>query len=217
MAKFPDGKWKGLTAFDVASGKVGEPQDPGALRAITVAFAPWNTLAHKGGEVHAETLIVEEKDSENRIILQPIIDDKGMVLGVAGMVVDNTFFREEVLPAAIKKMFSKFFDERSIKNLIVEVRDGRGKLVKGGEIQVKESKQVAQSFSFIFSDWKIALGSRYTTPEQWAKSNFLLNMSLSLVLAVVLLGGIVLALRTASREIRLSSMKSDFVLSLIHI
>jgi signal transduction histidine kinase len=44
----------------------------------------------------------------------------------------------------------------------------------------------------------------------------MLNMTLSAVLAVVLLGGVVLALRTASREMRLSAMKSDFVSNVSH-
>ena len=40
-------------------------------------------------------------------------------------------------------------------------------------------------------DWKLGLASRFETPEQLARSNFLLNVSMSVLLAVVLLGGIV--------------------------
>jgi signal transduction histidine kinase len=159
---------------------------------------------------------VEENDPDNRIILKPITDEKGDLLGVAGIVLDTDYFLNEVLPASTKKMFSKFFDEDAKKNLIIEVRDGRGKLVQGSAIEVKESKQAAMRMKFVFSDWKVALGSRHTTPEEWAKSNFLLNISLSLILAVVLLGGIVIALRTASREMKLSQMKSDFVSNVSH-
>jgi signal transduction histidine kinase len=216
LAKFPWGKWQGMVAYDATSGKTGDPLDPATHQAITIALSPWKTLAHKGGEVQTDTLVVEEKDPENRIILRPIIDEKGALLGVAGMVLDTRYFRDEVLAAATKKMFSKFFDERSRKNLIIEVRDGSGELVQGSEIEVKESKQAALRPTFVFSDWKIVLGSRYTTPEEWAQSNFLLNVSLSLVLGVVLLGGIIIALRTASREIKLSQMKSDFVSNVSH-
>jgi signal transduction histidine kinase len=54
------------------------------------------------------------------------------------------------------------------------------------------------------------------TPEQWARSNFAVNMGLSALLAFLLLGGVALALRTASREMKLSEMKTDFVSNVSH-
>ena len=44
------------------------------------------------------------------------------------------------------------------------------------------------------------------TPEQWAHWNFNFSLGLSLLMTTVLIGGIILALRTASREMRLSQM-----------
>src|SRR2546425_10805172 len=55
-----------------------------------------------------------------------------------------------------------------------------------------------------------------TTPEQWASANFAFNVTLSMLLAVVLMGGIALALRAADRAVRLSGMKSDFVSNVSH-
>jgi signal transduction histidine kinase len=49
-----------------------------------------------------------------------------------------------------------------------------------------------------------------------ARRNFLLNLGLSAALAVALLGGLALALRMASREMKLSQMKSDFVSNVSH-
>src|SRR5206468_11214384 len=50
----------------------------------------------------------------------------------------------------------------------------------------------------------------------WASANFAFNVTLSLLLAVVLVGGIALALRAADRAVRLSGMKSDFVSNVSH-
>jgi len=63
-----------------------------------------------------------------------------------------------------------------------------------------------------------ALGVRgsETLLEQWAGTNLLFNMTLSLVLALVLTAGIVLALRTASHELQVSEMKNDFVSNVSH-
>jgi signal transduction histidine kinase len=205
-----------MTFFDPQHQRLAPPEDPATLRAIYVALAPWRTLLKKEHRLTAHALAVDERDPDNRIILNPISDDSCTAIGVAGMVVDDAYFGEHVLPAAIERALPKFFDDRARRNLAVAVHDARGKLVFGTPASAKLSQEVARSIDFIFSDWKLVLGTRYTTPEQWAKSNFLLNISFSVLLAVVLLGGIALALRTASREMHLSRMKSEFVSNVSH-
>jgi len=71
----------------------------------------------------------------------------------------------------------------------------------------KES--VTSAFPFVFTDWSIGLRSGGGTPEQWARANFWLQMTLSLLLAVAVVGGIALALRAADRAVRLSAMKEN--------
>jgi signal transduction histidine kinase len=219
VAKFPQGKdkdWGKLITYDAIRNKLARPNDAETTRAISVALAPWKTLAYRGDAVQSHAISVDERDPENRIILNPISDDGCRIVAVAGMVIDNDYFKNEVLQVAIKKSLPHFFDERSQENLIITVRDGKGKLVWGSEKHLEDGSQEQARIPFIFSDWELALGSRDTTPEEWAESNFLLNISMSILLAVVLLGGIVLALRTASREIHFSQMKSDFVSNVSH-
>jgi signal transduction histidine kinase len=71
-------------------------------------------------------------------------------------------------------------------------------------------------FSFVFTDWKVGLQGELTAPEKWARANFAYNMTLSALLAVVLIGGITLTLRTALREMKLSAMKNEFVSNVSH-
>jgi signal transduction histidine kinase len=219
IARFPHSKgkdWGKLIAYDPIHDKLAPPSDPETHRAISVALAPWKTLAYRSDTVESHAISVDERDPQNRIILNPISDDGYRILAVAGLVIDNDYFKNEVLQVAIKKSLPHFFDERSRENLIITVRDGKGRLVWGSEQRLDGGSQEQVRIPFIFSDWELAMGSRDTTPEEWAKSNFLLNISMSVLLAVVLLGGIVLALRTASREIHLSQMKSDFVSNVSH-
>jgi len=214
----PGKKGRPLMAyFDPATGNMGPPKDHDTMGAIWVALAPWTTMLKKGGPLSSHSLAIEEKDPNNRIILNPLSldDDSCTLVGVAGMVVDNKYFEKEVLPSAIKHALPNFFDKKAQENLLIAVHDGGGRLVLGSEVE-KASKEVWLSMPFIYSDWKLVLGSRHTTPEQWAKTNFLLNMSLSILLGVVLLGGITLALRSASRAIYLSQMKADFVSNVSH-
>jgi signal transduction histidine kinase len=206
--------WGRLLAYDPINEDVGPPTDQAIYGAISVALAPWNELALKKTPLQSHELSVAEMDPDNRVILNPISDEQCRIVGVAGMVVDNQYFEQTVLPAVIKKKLHKFFGDWA-DDFSVTVRDGKNRLVLGTEFDDGEAEYVTASMPFIFSNWKLALGSRYS-PEQWARSNFMLNISMSIALAVVLIGGIVLALRTASREIKLSQMKSDFVSNVSH-
>jgi len=207
--------WGKLLAYDPTDDTVGPPTDQAIYGAISVALAPWKTLAHKKAVLQSHELAVAEMDPENRIILNPISDSQCRIIGVAGLVVDNAYFTERVLPDIIANKLHKMFGA-SAGQLVVNVRDGRDHLVIGAdpaEDAVGELKTA--SIPFIFSDWTLALGTSFS-PEQWARSNFVLNVSMSMILAIALIGGIVLALRTASREVRLSQMKSDFVSNVSH-
>src|SRR5262249_36164548 len=51
---------------------------------------------------------------------------------------------------------------------------------------------------------------------QWSRKYFSAHLSLSILTAMVLIGGVVLALRAASRAMKLSQMKSEFVSNVSH-
>jgi len=209
--------WNGLLVFDPdRAAWVEETDNETIFAAIDIALSPWEILARKGVLLTSHNMTVDEKDPSNRIVLSPISDDACRVIGVAGLVLDTDFFREELLPRAIEESLPKFFDERTRRNLLITVRDREGQAVIGPSHVFEHEEEVVDGLTFVFSDWTLGLGSRDTTPEQWARSNFLLNLSLTVVLAVVLLGGVVFTLRTASREVRLSRMKSEFVSNVSH-
>src|SRR5262249_19771013 len=52
--------------------------------------------------------------------------------------------------------------------------------------------------------------------KEWARKNFYINLSLSLLMTFLLIAGITMTLRTASREMKLSQMKTDFVSNVSH-
>jgi two-component system phosphate regulon sensor histidine kinase PhoR len=188
--------------------------DDDVWRPISNASSPW-LHRYKNRVLDSDDPIVNETDPDNRIILKPILDEASRLVGFAGMLIDPEYFVDEMLPAAFEKALPKFFRSRDYENLIVTVRDGRGDLVVStGEAEGED--EVVRAIPFVFSDWRLGLQSRFATPEQWARSNFALNLTLSILLAVALIGGIALALRTASREIHVSQMKADFVSNVSH-
>ncbi len=217
--KYTPAEWGEFRAYDPRAQRLGEPEDPATMRAILVATAPWKLMADKGSAILADSFLVDERDPENRIVLHPVtLGPDGRVIGITGMVVDNEYFVHDVLEASIERALPNFFSDDRDEDLAIAVQDGGGSTVFGEE-RVESAavgEVVERPFPFIYSDWTLSIGSRSATPEQVAKSNFLLNMSLSVLLAVLLLGGIFFTLQTASREMTLSQMKSDFVSNVSH-
>ncbi|HEX2163976.1 MAG TPA: HAMP domain-containing sensor histidine kinase [Thermoanaerobaculia bacterium] len=207
--------------FDPACGDFAPAPWTPELRAVLVATSGWQTLAHKGGVVDQVAPTVEERDPAHRILLNPITDDASRVVGVAGMVLDERWFAETLLPGAIAKALPKYLGDpdrlRDPDALpVVTVADGAGRRVYSTVPGRRDAPEVERPLAFVFTDWRVGLASRHPHAGDWARGNFLLNVGLSAALALALTGGVVLALRTASREMRLSQMKSDFVSNVSH-
>src|SRR5678815_3447154 len=205
-----------LLFFDPVLSSMVIPTDAAAMRAIYVASAPWVVMSKKEESLAHVAVTTDERDPDNRVILNPITDEQSRLVGIAGMVVDPKYFCEAVLPKAIKKSLSAFFAEGDSKNLAVSVRDAKDDVkFETGDCRAGH-EEAKKAFTFIFTDWHLALRTHHVNPQEWAQANFALNMGLSLILGVVLLGGMALALRAASREMRLSQMKGDFVSNVSH-
>ncbi|MDH3626240.1 MAG: HAMP domain-containing histidine kinase [Acidobacteriota bacterium] len=207
--------WGKILTWDPESERIGPPTDPSTFEAISVAVAPWRTLAEKGASIQTLDLHVDEMDPSRPIILLPISDETCRLIGVAGLIVDGGFFRDQVLPRAVGKARTKFLDHQGRENLLLTVRDPRGRRVYGDRSITEEATRTGK-IPFIFSEWKVEASSRLQTPQQLAHSNFVINISLTVFLVGILLGGLWLALRTISRELRLTEMKSDFVSNVSH-
>ncbi len=214
--------------------------------AIIVACTPWQMVSFRRAQADNLALRVDERDPNYRIILNPIVDDQHRLVGVAGMILDEDYFRKTVLPGAIEHSLPSFFPGSRPGDLIVTVRDQRGQRVAGargapgdaaapapedavpgtedaaaGPAEANagsagRAESVTSSFPFVFTDWTIGIMSTRSAPERWARASFAFNLTLSLLLGVALIGGIVLALQAANRAMRLSEMKSDFVSNVSH-
>jgi two-component system phosphate regulon sensor histidine kinase PhoR len=196
-----------------------QPDSSPEAQAISVAIAPWKALYHKNGMLERVRLFVEEKDPNYRILLYPVTDDSSRLVGLAGMVIDEGYFRAHVLPAAIRDALSEFGESDREQRPIFAVEDSQGRTVYASDPTVDPDPwriEARRPFAFVFTDWNISLAARHATAAQVARRNFLLNLFLSAALAAVLLGGLMLALRIALREMKLSQMKNDFVSNVSH-
>jgi len=187
-------------------------------RAVYMAIAPWKILAYKGGVLERPTLQVEERDPAHRLILNPITDDAGKVVGLAGLLVDARHFEKVVLAGAVRDALSRFQGERDALP-VISGRDGTGRELcfdAAAADLPDRAPEATRHLTFLFRDWELGIHSRHYTPAGWARRNFAINLALSFLLTAVVAGGVLFALRAAARAMRLSQMKSDFVSNVSH-
>ncbi|HVG32069.1 MAG TPA: histidine kinase dimerization/phospho-acceptor domain-containing protein, partial [Pyrinomonadaceae bacterium] len=184
-------------------------------RAVNVAVAPLKLLSQEGSALQSPGLSIDDHDPKNLVMLKPVTNEWRKVVGVTGMILDADYFKEVYLPRVVRSSLQKFFPDDAQQNVIVTVHDGSDHLVMSTQ-PVRGQNNVASTMLPYFMDLSLGIRSRHTTPEQWARWNFNVNLSLSILMAVAVMGGIILALRTASRAMKLSQMKTDFVSNVSH-
>ncbi len=179
------------------------------------AFSVW--LVHILASIApgSTSLTVEERDPDNRVIVKPIINDSGKVVGVAGMIIDEAYFRETILPQVVRKEGEQFFTEE-FSDVIVTAFDKEEKILFTNAAFEGHAYEVSGSLPVIYKDWRLGIRMRQMTEDQWARRAFVFNLSLTILMTLLLIGGIIAVLRSASREMKLSQMKSDFVSNVSH-
>jgi signal transduction histidine kinase len=191
------------------------PASPEAM-AIILACAPFHMQQFRERNAVPPEVLVDERDPENRVILNPILDDDSNLIGVAGMVLDDAYFERELLPGAIAKALPEFLPDVPRDQLVMTVSDGTGRQVLTVGRGAEGGDLVVQRFPFVYTDWSLGIRSGAATPAQWARRNRAYNLGFTALLSIVLLGGIAMALRTAGRAMHLSQMKADFVSNVSH-
>ena len=184
--------------------------------AMILASSPWQLVRFHGRPEGTSSLQVDERDPDYRFVLNPIFDESSKVVGVAGMLLDEAYFKNHVLPSTICRIMPGFFPESAADGMTVTVRDRRGDVIYSSGDGDGKGETVTARFPFVFADWTIDLVSARNMPEQLASASFAFNVTLSILLALALLGGVAFAFRAADRAIRLSTMKSDFVSNVSH-
>ena len=187
---------------------------PAEVRAVQFATAPLRMARKENVAMPQPMVWMEDHDPDNFVLIKAVTDDQ-KVVGATGMILDPAYFREVVLPTKIKESLAKYFPDGTDENVIVTAYDEQDNPILSSQSAKGQHDEIKTSLPY-FYNYKVGIRSRHMTPEQWAHWNFNYSLSLSLLMTAVLIGGIVLALRTASREMRLSQMKADFVSNVSH-
>jgi len=206
---------------------VPDPKAP-ELKAINVACASYLVYIREGSIVMPAATVPAatgvDRDPRYRLVVKPIINESRKIVAVAGMVLDQEFFYDTVLPEAIRKSLPQFLpseDKDAIVNLYVrwefyKAYDGKGNRLQLSDSEKNIEPEAFQQLSFVFSNSGLGVRLKHLTAEQWTRRNFLINLSLWIVMTLFLIAAVALMLRTASREMKLTQMKADFVSNVSH-
>jgi signal transduction histidine kinase len=190
--------------------------DPQAteMRAVSVACAPYLIYFREGTNIQPDA-VGNERDPAVPLILKPIKDDAQRIIALAGMTLDQEWFSREAVPSAAQRILPKVFPDEA-QEASVSLRDSGGQVVWATHQPVEERADAGLPFRPFHTRYTLAISMRDLSVKQWARRNFLLNLSLSAAMALALLGGLALALRAAAQELKLSQMKTDFVANVSH-
>ena len=173
-------------------------------QAVKLATVAWH-VAHKMKQaIPHPPLTVDERDDRNRIVMRPVVDEAEHVHGVAGVILDETLTRAAMMDLGTQSLKARYKTDAPMYR--VRITDQWAKTNGAG----------AQPFQFVFSNWRVGVRDLCMTPEQLGAHAFKSNMLTGGGVMIVLFGAIGLAIQAASRQMKLSQMKSDFVSNVSH-
>lgn len=190
--------------------------DPEALelRAINIVFASYLLYIRAGAKIHPG-IMGNDRDARFSLALKPILDEEDRIVAIVGMVLDREWFGREVVPGVVRRTLPQVASSMKLEADVV-LCDGNDNVSWSNRDALSCVSEAHQSFMPFFTRYSLGLSLRGLTGEQAARRSFLLNVTLSLVMTAVLFGGLLLALRAAIQERKLSQMKTDFVANVSH-
>ncbi|MFN7930172.1 MAG: HAMP domain-containing sensor histidine kinase [Blastocatellia bacterium] len=206
--------WAAILFYDPASHNLKVDSTVPEWFSLHLAFASYNLKILRQQTVRAEAVGIEQPP-DHRFIFKPILDEEQRIVGITGMVVEPQFFTETILRDTLPRVLAKHFPSEQ-HEVAVTLQDADNRLLFSNQPGQTAAPEAQLKYGFLFRDWSLGVRARGASEAQMARRLFVLNISLSALMALLVSGGLWLALRTAAHEMKLSQMKSDFVSNVSH-
>jgi signal transduction histidine kinase len=131
--------------------------------------------------------------------------------GFAGVLLKERFVKEDLIAGTINAVGG--VSHTSFMTITVSDENGRI-LYSNGSPQ--NTDLLETNFDRPLSSWKARVGLKDTNLDELARNGFLHSAGATVLVLLVLLGGIALTVRATDREARLAQAKSDFVANVSH-
>ena len=147
-------------------------------------------------------------DSSGTYLFYPLNDStKGRF---AGVLLKEAFVNDDLIAGSIKAVGAT---HTSFMTITVTDENGRVLYSNGAP---QNTDLLETNFDRPLSSWKARVGLKNTNLDQLARNGFLHSAGATVLVLLVLLGGIALTVRATDREARLAQAKSDFVANVSH-
>ena len=131
--------------------------------------------------------------------------------GFAGVLLNDRFVKDDLIAGTINEVGG--VSHTSFMTITVSDENGRV-LYSNGSPQ--NTDLLETNFDRPLSSWKARVRLKNTNLDQLARNGFLHSAGATVLVLLVLLGGIALTVRATDREARLAQAKSDFVANVSH-
>ncbi len=200
--------------YDRAHQKMAFDDQAPEMRAIKVGCAAYMIYVRTQTQVVPQSMGID-RDPVYSLMVKPVLDSEKRIVGIAGMTLDPEWFRREVVPNALETTLPSFFPSEH-QNADITVRWNDDELIYSSRQDDDLQPEVSTHFSFGFWRYTVGIRMRNLSIQEWARRTVIINLSLSLAMTVMLVGGLLLGLRAARREMKLLQMKTDFVANVSH-
>lgn len=135
--------------------------------------------------------------------------------GFAGVLLSESFIRDDLLAGTIYKTLNAYHANNASPAVAITITD-QNQRVLYSNAPAQNAPVLESGFGPPFSNWKAAVGLKNTNIDDLARNSFLHSAGATLLVLLVLLGGMALTIRATDREARLAQAKSNFVANVSH-
>ena len=140
----------------------------------------------------------------------------GRKSSLAGVFLNKDFVSNDLLAGSIRKTLNIYHDDTAAAPDIAITITDDGNEVYFSNAASQNGHLLETNFNRPFSIWKVRLGLKNTNLDAIARNSFLQSAGATLLVLLLLLGGIILTIRATDREARLAEAKSNFVANVSH-
>ncbi len=145
-------------------------------------------------------------------LFYPLPDEKS---GFAGLSLSERFINDDLVAGTITKILDRHHADPALPPLAFTISDENNHVLYSNAA-AQNGYLFESNFDRPFSNWKAGVGLKNTNIDELARSSFLHSAGATILVLVVLLGGIALTIRATDREARLAQAKSNFVSNVSH-
>ena len=136
--------------------------------------------------------------------------------GLAGVFLNKDFVSNDLLAGSIRRTLNIYHEETAASSDIAITITEDNNQVFFSNAAAQTGFLLETNFNRPFSNWKVRLGLKNTNLDAIARNSFLQSAGATLLVLLLLLGGIILTIRATDREARLAEAKSNFVANVSH-